>query len=71
MEFMLSKGVETKIHYPIPIHLQECSKNLSYKVGDFPKTESYAKEMISLPIYPELNDSEIEIVIKILKDFFK
>ncbi len=71
MEFMLSKGVETKIHYPIPIHLQECSKNLSYKVGDFPKTESYAKEMISLPIYPELNDSEIEIVIKTLKDFFK
>ena len=70
MDFMLSKGVETKIHYPIPIHLQECSKNLEYKAGDFPRTEAYAKEMISLPIYPELNDSEIDIVINTLKDFF-
>ncbi len=70
MDFMMNKGVETKIHYPIPIHLQECSKNLGYSIGDFPKTENFAKEMISLPIYPELENSDLDIVVGTLKEFF-
>ena len=45
-------GVQTKIHYPIPLHLQECAKNLNYKIGDMPNTELFSKSMISLPIYP-------------------
>ena len=40
MEDLLEEGVETKIHYPIPIHLQKCSKHLNYKVGDLPNAES-------------------------------
>ena len=70
MDFMMNKGVETKIHYPIPIHLQECSKNLGYSIGDFPKTKNFAKEMISLPIYPELENSDLDIVVGTLKEFF-
>lgn len=70
MSFLLTKGVETKIHYPIPIHLQECAENLKYKKGDFPLTEKYALEMISLPIYPELSNEEIGIVIKSVREFF-
>jgi dTDP-4-amino-4,6-dideoxygalactose transaminase len=70
MSFLLEKGIETKIHYPIPIHLQECAKNLNYRNGDFPLSEKYALEMISLPIYPELSNKEVEIVIKSVKEFF-
>ncbi len=70
MNFLEERNIETKIHYPIPIHLQECSKNLGYKKGDFPMTESFANQMISLPIYPELSDSEIEYVVDNIKNFF-
>ena len=64
MKNLYEKGIETKIHYPIPLHLQECSKNLNYKDGDIPKCESYAKSMISLPIYPTLTNDEINYIIK-------
>ena len=59
---LLINGVDTKIHYPIPLHLQECSNNLGYKKGDFPISENLANSMISLPIYPLLEDREIEYI---------
>ena len=64
MNELSKKGVETKIHYPIPLHLQECAKNLGYKEGDIPNTELLAKSMISLPIFPLLNNNEIEYIIE-------
>jgi dTDP-4-amino-4,6-dideoxygalactose transaminase len=70
MQFLLSRGVETKIHYPIPIHLQECAANLHYTNGDFPLAERYALEMISLPIYPELTNEEVDKVITSIRIFF-
>ena len=57
-------GIDTKIHYPIPLHLQECSKNLGYKNGDLPKVELFSKSMISLPIFPFLKNIEIEYIIE-------
>lgn len=60
---LLINGVDTKIHYPIPLHLQECSKNLGYKRGDFPVSEKLANSMISLPIYPLLEHKEIEYIV--------
>ena len=59
---LLINGVDTKIHYPIPLHLQECSKDLGYMKGDFPVSERLAKNMISLPIYPFLEQKEIEYI---------
>ncbi|MDA7602382.1 DegT/DnrJ/EryC1/StrS family aminotransferase [Gammaproteobacteria bacterium] len=70
MDSLLSAGIETKIHYPIPIHLQECSKNLGYNKGDFPLTELFASQMISLPIYPELTDGEVEYVVATTRSYF-
>jgi len=64
MENLYKKGVETKIHYPIPLHLQECSKDLNYNDGDIPNCENFAKSMISLPIYPTLSKKEINYIIK-------
>jgi dTDP-4-amino-4,6-dideoxygalactose transaminase len=69
IEFLINKGIESKIHYPIPIHLQDAAKSLGYKKGDFPKTEAFAKTMISLPIYPELSDDKVNYVIESVNSF--
>ncbi len=62
-------GIETRIHYPIPIHLQKCAQTLGYKKGDFPVVESQVETMLSLPIYPELRDDEIRYVIEAIQSF--
>ena len=59
------------MHYPIPLHLQPAAKNLHYKVGDFPVAEQLAKEMMSLPIYPELEDDAVSYIIEKIKLFFE
>jgi len=64
IERMAKIGVETKIHYPIPIHLQACATYLNYSVGDLPKAEMIAKQMISLPIYPSLSEQELVYISK-------
>jgi dTDP-4-amino-4,6-dideoxygalactose transaminase len=69
MEHLKKCGVDTRIHYPIPIHLQEAARGLGYQLGDFPNAESDARRMISLPIYPELSDDEIEHVISAVRSF--
>tara|TARA_B100000401_G_C52784610_1_gene710145 strand:+ start:226 stop:1341 length:1116 start_codon:yes stop_codon:yes gene_type:complete len=71
MSSLKESGIDTKIHYPIPLHLQECSKNLGYKNGDFPKVELFSKSMISLPIFPFLKDIEIEYVIEKFNQIIK
>ncbi len=70
MNKLLDKGVETKIHYPIPLHLQECSKSLGYSVGDIPMVEKFAKTMISLPIYPGLQNNELDYITNTFNDTY-
>lgn len=55
-------GVDTRVHYPIPIHLQRAAAGLGYRRGAFPNAERFAETMISLPIYPELSDREVVYV---------
>ena len=62
-------GIFTGIHYPVPNHLQPAMKSLGYKQGDLPVTEQVVNEIISIPMYPELIDNEIEIVANVIKDF--
>ncbi|HLD79085.1 MAG TPA: DegT/DnrJ/EryC1/StrS family aminotransferase [Candidatus Nanoarchaeia archaeon] len=69
-KYLLQLGIETKVHYPIPLHLQEAAKELGYKEGDFPVTEKQAKRILSLPIYPELTDEQVNGVIGAIKSFF-
>lgn len=67
----LSKaGIQTGIHYPKPIHLQAAYADLGYRLGDFPHAERLAKRILSLPMFPELNDSQIERVAGEIKSFF-
>lgn len=68
--FLKEKGIDTGIHYPIPIHLQEAFRHLSYKEGDFPRTENYARQILSLPIFPGMTDEEAKNVVSEIKSFF-
>jgi dTDP-4-amino-4,6-dideoxygalactose transaminase len=56
------QGIQTGIHYPIPVHLQPAYSDLGYKPGDFPQSELIAREELSLPMYPELTPAEIKTV---------
>jgi dTDP-4-amino-4,6-dideoxygalactose transaminase len=65
------KDIGFDTYYPIPLHLQECYKNLGYKQGDLPISEKLAQEVISLPIYPELHDDQQAFVIDTIKGFYR
>ncbi len=59
---LAKEGVGTGIHYPVPIHEQEAAKFLGYRKGDLPVTERIAREVVSLPMYAELTDAQVEAV---------
>jgi dTDP-4-amino-4,6-dideoxygalactose transaminase len=59
------------LHYPVPLHLQKCYAHLGHKPGDFPIAERAARECLSLPIYPEMTDAQIQRVAEVVKDFFR
>jgi dTDP-4-amino-4,6-dideoxygalactose transaminase len=69
MEFLKNKNIGVGIHYPIPIHLQEAYQDLGYNEGDFPVTEEYAKEIVSLPMFPEMTGEQIEYLVDSIKEF--
>ena len=70
-DFLLKNEIEAKIHYPIPLHLQEASKYLNYKKGDFPKTEEQVKSIITLPAHQHLKKQQLEYVVRKIKEFYR
>ncbi|MFN0313419.1 MAG: DegT/DnrJ/EryC1/StrS family aminotransferase [Burkholderiales bacterium] len=69
--YLLAHGVDTRVHYPIPIHMQDAAKSLGYGQGDFPNCELFAQRMVSLPVYPELSAEEVGYVIDTIMAFHK
>ncbi len=69
MEELKGKGIASGLHYPIPIHLQPAYAELGYRRGDFPVTEAYAEEILSLPIFPELDDDKVAYVAEAVRAF--
>jgi len=65
-----ASGIGCALHYPLPLHLQKCYAHLGHKAGDFPVAEKAARECLSLPIYPELTDRQIQRVAEVVKNFF-
>jgi dTDP-4-amino-4,6-dideoxygalactose transaminase len=69
--FLSDKGISSGLHYPIPLHLQKCFNHLGFTKGDFPVTEDLAQSGISLPMFPELKDEQLEYVALKIKEFFR
>lgn len=68
--FLKERGVGNAVYYPLPLHLQPCFAYLGYKEGDFPESERAAKEAVSLPVFPELTDSQRDEVITAVRAFY-
>jgi len=57
-----AEGIQTGLHYPIPVHLQPAHADLRHQAGDFPQSEAAAREVLSLPIFPEMTLAQVEEV---------
>jgi dTDP-4-amino-4,6-dideoxygalactose transaminase len=68
-KYLAENGVETGIHYPVPLHLTPSFKWLGYKPGDFPIAEKFSNEILSLPIFPGMTKDEIDYVIEVIQKF--
>jgi len=69
--WLASRGIATGIHYPIPIHQQPAYRELGYRKGDFPVSDSYADQILSLPMYPSLKPEIVEYVSTAVREFSK
>jgi dTDP-4-amino-4,6-dideoxygalactose transaminase len=69
--FLTERGVVTKIHYQVPIHLQPAGKALGYERGSLPVTESQAQKVISIPVSAQLNSEMLEYVVSTIRDFYE
>jgi len=68
--FLAARGIDAKIHYPTPIHLQPAARGLGYRAGDFPNVERQAGRILSLPIHQWLTDAQVEKVAATIIDFY-
>ena len=71
LDWLTRHGIHAGVHYPVPIHLQEACQDLGHSEGDFPVSERAAKEIISLPIYPELGVDDVNYICQTIGDFFR
>jgi dTDP-4-amino-4,6-dideoxygalactose transaminase len=62
MSALADKDIASAIYYPVPLHLQKSYSGLGYKEGDFPVSENLSKRVLSLPIYPELNSADVDLI---------
>lgn len=66
-EKLAAEGIQSGIHYPIPCHLQPAYEHLGYRAGDFPQAEALSKEILSLPMYPGIEDTQLKEVVESLQ----
>ncbi len=70
-DFLKSREIGIDTYYPLPLHLQDCFKDLGYRKGDMPVSESLSEKVISLPIFPELTDEEQDFVVESIKEYYE
>ena len=68
--FLIANGVDAKVHYPIPMHLQPAAKQYGYKPGDFPRAEALCKSVLSLPVHEFITTGQREQVVSLVKEFY-
>ncbi|MBU4198541.1 MAG: DegT/DnrJ/EryC1/StrS family aminotransferase [Kiritimatiellae bacterium] len=69
-KYLLKNGIDAKVHYPVPMHLQPAAKIYGYKAGDFPVCERTCKSVISLPVHEFITEKQIKTVAKKIKEFY-
>ncbi|MDD5436996.1 MAG: DegT/DnrJ/EryC1/StrS family aminotransferase [Candidatus Omnitrophica bacterium] len=69
IERLVKSGIESRVYYPIPLHLQKCYQFLGYKTGDLPNSEAASGSVMALPVYPELSREDILRVVKVISSF--
>jgi dTDP-4-amino-4,6-dideoxygalactose transaminase len=69
-KYLISRGVDAKVHYPVPMHLQPAAKYLGHKPGDFPVAERISATTLSLPVHEFISRDEQNFVIQLIKDFY-
>jgi len=69
--FLKERKIGAAVYYPLPLHLQQCFANLGYAAGAFPQAEQAAREVVALPMYPELTDAQQQAVVAALAAFYR
>lgn len=69
--YLIEKGIDVKIHYPIPLHLQKAASDLGYKKGDFPVCEEDCRTIITLPVHQHLEVPQLDFIIETIHDFYQ
>ncbi|MFA5410467.1 MAG: DegT/DnrJ/EryC1/StrS family aminotransferase [Candidatus Omnitrophota bacterium] len=68
-EHLRAKGIDARVYYPLPLHLQRCFKYLGYKKADFPESEKASCQTLAIPVYPDLSRGEMDYIITAIKEF--
>ena len=71
VQYLINSGVEAKVHYPIPIHLQNAAKELGCHRGDFPVCEKQADEILTLPAHQHITKEQIEYTVSMIRQFYE
>jgi dTDP-4-amino-4,6-dideoxygalactose transaminase len=69
-QFMIGKGIDAKVHYPVPMHLQPAAKSYGYKPGDFPRAEALARSVLSLPVHEFITPDQRETIASAIEGFY-
>ncbi|MBP7460043.1 MAG: DegT/DnrJ/EryC1/StrS family aminotransferase [Candidatus Delongbacteria bacterium] len=69
-DFLKDKGIDTGLHYPMPLHVQEAYRYMGLREGDFPVAEKCCREILSIPMYPDLTEEQIQYVVDSVKQFY-
>ena len=71
LRYLLENGVDAKVHYPIPLHLQEAAKYLGYKAGDFPVCEEHCRDILTLPVHQHLSEEQVDYMLEQVHAFYR
>lgn len=70
IEHLQSKGIDSRIYYPLALHLQPCFNYLGYKKGAFPVSEKASDDILAIPVYPDLSSDDLDYIVSSIKEFF-